>query len=425
MSPVADLAPARGWQLTLDGLFGGFGVLACLLLFVGVLKSLPGVARAPIDITPVLFGLTALHLAFALACRRYVLAPAVPVLFGLHAALALLAVLSAGVSQGREIFPDKLRDLVLVAPAMLTIGVAVAADPRAFRRFLLAAKVIGPLMGAFIAAAFSLGLVDVVIQFGGRGSVATQRVQYQITNLLLALAASSYAVAVLRTRGVLRLANVAMAMLVAIAALIPGGRAGFVGLVLATILAPCLVLWHRGQRARAAGVLLLLAGLGTMAVAVLLASSQLASGLRTVERFTQGGIGESSARLPLWRAAFALIAQNGPFGVGFGAYTPSAGWGTARGLYPHNVFIEALVELGLAGFVLYVGIWATAGLGWLAAGRRAGAEQWAASAALGLIMLIMISVSTNLGNPLPWFALGVLAGSGVGSASRWPPAPVP
>ena len=52
-------------MVTLETLFGGFGVFACMLIFTGVLKSLPGVATAPIDITPVLLGLTLLHLAFA------------------------------------------------------------------------------------------------------------------------------------------------------------------------------------------------------------------------------------------------------------------------------------------------------------------------------------------------------------------------
>lgn len=419
---AARTAPAatEGRLLTLDGLFGGFGIFACLLLFVGVLKSLPGVARAPVDITPVLFAITLVHLAFAFASRKFLLPAAVAVLFALQGGLALLAILSSGASQGREIFPDKLRDVVLVAPVMMAIGVAVAADARAFRRFLLAAKIFGPAMAAFIVAAFSLGLVDVVIQFGGHGNVATQRVQYQLTNLLIALAASSYAAAAMRSGGVLRLCNAGMAVLMAFAALIPGGRSGFIGLCLATLLAPCLVLWHRGQRRRAFAVAAVLVGLGTVVIAALFASAELAGGLRTVERFTQGGIGESSARLPLWRAAFALIEGNGPLGVGFGAYTPSAGWGTARDLYPHNLFIEALVELGLPGLLLYAGIWASAWVGWLAARRRAGTEQWATSAAIGVIFLILVSVSTDLGNPLPWFALGLLAASGAASVSRWP-----
>jgi O-antigen ligase len=404
---------------TLDHLFAGFGAFACLLIFTGVLKSLPGIGRLPVDITPVLLALTLLHLAFALVARRYTLPAAVPAIFALHAGLALLAIVSAGQSQGRGILGDKLRDVVLVAPVMMAIGVAVAADARAFRAFLGTAKVLGPLMGAFIAGAFALGLVNVVIQFGGRGSVATQRVQYQLANLLIALAASAYAIAAVRTRGPWRLANLGMTGLLAFAALIPGGRSGLIGLGLAAVTGPCLLLWHAGRRRAAATLALALAGSGALGVAFLFASAELASGLRTVERFTQGGIGESSARLPLWRAAFRLIEDNGFWGVGFGAYTPSAGWGVNRDLFPHNLFIEAMVELGLPGLLLFVSIWAAAGLGWLAAMHRAEGEQWAASACFGLIILILISVSTDLGNPLMWFCLGLLAGCGGESSSRW------
>jgi O-antigen ligase len=426
MATPGTRAGAASGQVTLETLFAGFGVFACLLIFTGVLKSLPGVATAPIDITPLLLGIVLLHLAFALASRRYILPPSVPALFALHAALAGLAILSAGTSAGRDIFHDKLRDVVLVAPVMMAIGVAVAADHRTFRRFLLAAKVLGPAMGAFIALAFALGLVNVVVQFGGRGSVQTQRVQYQLANLAIALAASGFAIAVMRTRGLPRLFNLGMTALLAFAALIPGGRSGFIGLCLTVVATPCLYLWQRGRRALAVGLALGLAAGLTMGITLLFASTQLATGLRTVERFTQGAGGDGGGRIALWQAAFALIGGNGFLGVGFGGYSSAAGWGVTREYYPHNLFIEAMVELGVPGFLLFLGIWMAAGLGWLSAGRRLardeeGAEQWAATAGFGLIMLIYISVSTDLGNPLMWFALGLLAGCGGASVSRWQP----
>jgi O-antigen ligase len=407
-------------RLTTDSLFAGFGAFALLLLFVGVLKSFPLVRNAPVDITPLLFAIVALHLAWALVSRAYVFPTAVPALFALHALFALLCVISAGSSPGREIIDAKLRDVVLVAPAMMAIGVAVAADRTAFRRFVLAAQVLAPIVGGLIAAAFALGLVNVVVQFGGRGNLQTARVQYQLANLLIALAASAYAVAALRTQGWRRWAATAITLVLAFAALIPGGRSGFIGLCLAVVTGPFLVLWHEGRR-RAAALLAgaMLAG-SLLIVTVLFAQSQLATGLRTLERFTQGGIGESSARLPLWRAAFDLIGGNGFFGVGFGGYTPSAGWGVNRDLFPHNLFIEALVELGPLGLLLFVAIVLCAVLGWAFAMRRAPAPQWAVSACFGVIMLVLISVSTDLGNPLLWFALGLLAGTGAEAVPRWP-----
>jgi O-antigen ligase len=429
MPAPSDPARKAPPEITIETLFGGFGVFACMLIFTGVLKSLPGVANAPIDITPVLLGINLLHLAFALASRCFALPATVPVLFLLHATFATLAIISAATSPGRDIFPDKLRDVVLVAPVMMAIGVAVAADPRAFRRFLLAAKVIGPAMGGFIAAAFALGLVNVVVQFGGRGNLQTQRVQYQLANLLIALAACAYSIDALRTRGLRRLASAGMTALMAFAALIPGGRSGFIGLCLTVVVTPCLYLWHRGRRGLALALAATLAVLVGLGIGLLLASAQFSSGLRTVERFTQGtGGGDGGGRLALWQAAFALVGGNSWMGVGFGGYTPAAGWGVTREYYPHNLFIESLVELGLPGFSLFLAIWLTAGLGWLLARRhlgndKAGAEQWAATAGFGLIMLIYISVSTDLGNPLMWFALGLVAGCGGASSSRWAPPP--
>jgi O-antigen ligase len=410
---------AASARITADTLFAGFGAFALLLLFVGVLKSFPLLRNSPIDITPVLFGLVALHLAWALVSRRYTLPVAVPLLFTLHAVFALYCVVSAGVSQGREIIDSKLRDVVLVAPAMLLIGAAVAADRNAFRRFALASKVLAPVVGGLIAAAFAFGLVNVIVQFGGRGNLQTARVQYQLANLLLALGASAYAMAAVQARGWRQLATMGTVLVLAYAALIPGGRSGLIGLCAAVVAGPCLLLWHQARR-RAAFLLAGGMALGVLALALLLfAQSQLASGLRTVERFTQGGIGESSARLPLWRAAFALIEGNGFFGLGFGGYTPAAGWGVNRDLFPHNLFIEALVELGPPGLLLFVAILLTAAFGWARAMRTAPGPQWATSACLGLIMLVLISVSTDLGNPLLWFTLGLLGATGAESSPRW------
>lgn len=413
-------------MVTTETLFAGFGVFACMLVFTGVLKSLPGVASAPVDITPLLLGITLLHLVHALVARRITLPPAVPVIFMLQAGLSGLAVISAGASPGREILTDKLRDVVLVAPVMLAIGVAVSADATTFRRFLVAAKVLGPAMAAFIAAAFALGLVNVIVQFGGRANVQTHRVQYQLANMLIALAASAYLLAVLRTRGIRRGANLLMTGLLAFASLIPGGRAGFLALCVTLVAAPCLYLWARGRRALAIALGLSLAALVGLGIMLLFASAQFIAGLRTVERLTQANVGESSSRLPFWRAAFALVGGNGFFGLGFGGYTPAAGWGLTREYYPHNLFIEVTVELGLPGLLLFLAIWLAAGLNWLIARARVasgsgGAEQWAATASFGLIMLIYISVSMDLGNPLMWFAVGLLAGCGGASVSRWPP----
>jgi O-antigen ligase len=91
-----------------------------------------------------------------------------------------------------------------------------------------------------------------------------------------------------------------------------------------------------------------------------------------------------------------------------------------RDLFPHNLFIEALVELGPPGLLLFVAILLTAAFGWARAMRTAPGPQWATSACLGLIMLVLISVSTDLGNPLLWFTLGLLGAIGAESSPRWP-----
>ena len=163
-------------------------------------------------------------------------------------------------------------------------------------------------------------------------------------------------------------------------------------------------------------------GLGATAVAgllLLLSDPTLATGLRTLERLTGGGdLGESSARLPLWRSALDWAGEATPFGLGTGAFTIAAGFGERRGLYPHNHALESLVEGGLPGLLFWLLAFGGGGVASLAMGSRAAPGRAARVAALTLPMALTVMVSTDLGNRMAWFALGLALGLGVTAKER-------
>ena len=205
----------------------------------------------------------------------------------------------------------------------------------------------------------------------------------------------------------------------AAAALVPGGRAALLGLGLAVAGAPALRLWLEGRRgaallwfgaAGAAG----LGGLGLLAFG----APGLSDGLRTVERVFGDPATATPARLVIWGEALRWAGQAAPFGLGTGGFTVAAGFGDARALHPHNHALEALAEGGLPGLALW--LLAFGGGAALAAARagRVEAGRAARIAALTLPVALSVIVSTDLGNRMAWFALGLLLSLGVEARRR-------
>ncbi len=397
------------------------GILAAILHFAGALKSTPLGAALPFDLTAVAaIGLLA-ALVLLVAGHDW----RVDALLGLPlaacGALWLWMVLAGAWSPSRSILAVKLPDVVLVGPAMLAAGIAVVAQPRALARCADATLVIG----MFVAAAIAWGLAtDRVVLGGLPGSSPDQvRVQYQIAGLAIASAAALAAIRAAEARGIMAGGGwLGVTALLAAAALMPGGRAAFAALALALSVAPAIVLWRSGLR----GLALLWPGAvlvgAAAAIAVVQSDPSLAAGLRTLERLSEGEVAQSSGRLPLWRAATEQGGAALPWGLGTGGFTIAAGHGERRGLYPHNHLLEALAEGGLPGLLLWLLAFGGGGAAALVLGARTGAGRAARVAALALPMALSIMVSTDLGNRMAWFALGLTLGLGVAAAPRHVPA---
>lgn len=391
-------------QLRLDpaALAALAGAAAAALHFAGALKSAPLLAASPVDLTLLAALLLAPPLLLLAATRRIRLSPALALPLAAAAALWLWLVLAAAWSPSRLVAAEKLADLLLMGPPLLAVGVLVGADTAA-RRLLLAATL---LAGAVVGASVAAGIAAGEVRLGGAAQADAVRVQYQLVGLLLASAAGLAAVLAALTRGGQRLLYLAAALAFALGGLLPGGRTGAVALALVLFAAPAAALWAAG-RPRSAAALLATGALALGAgIALLLAWPQLAEGLRTLERWLENGL-DASARPALWTAALALAGEAMPWGLGTGGFPLVAGFGERRGLYPHNHALEALAEAGLPGLLL----WLVAFGGGLAlllrrlphlAPLRAGLLV-----ALVLPMALTVLVSTDIGNRMAWFALGL------------------
>ena len=396
----------------MSGLAAAAGALAAVLHFAGALKSAPLLARLPFDLTAAAaLGLLAVLPPFV-AARGWRADRALALPLAACGLLWLWLVLAGAWSPSAGILRAKLLDAVLLGPAMLAAGLVVAGDARSLRA--LADAALG--IGVLVAGAIAWGIVTERVVLGGAPGANPDlvRVQYQIAGLAIAsaaaLAAARAAEAPSRPR---RAAWLGLVALLGAAALMPGGRAALAALVLALAVAPGIALWRGGRR----GVALLwpvaVLGGAAGALALILSDPGLAAGLRTVERLADGDMAQSSGRLGLWRAALEHGAAALPFGLGTGGFSIAAGFGERRGMYPHNHALEALAEGGLPGALLW--LLAFGGGGAAALWLGAGAAGWRAAriAALVLPMALSVMVSTDLGNRMAWFALGLALGLGL------------
>jgi O-antigen ligase len=402
-------------RLRLDpaALAGLSGAAAAALHFAGALKSAPVLAAVPADLTVLAALLAAPLLLLLAATRRWALAPALALPLAAAALLWLWLVLAALWSPSRGVAAEKLRDLLLLAPPLLLAGLLVGAEDAA-RRALAGATL---LAGVAVSASVALGLAGGEVQLGGDPRPGVVRVQYQLVGLLVASAAALAAVLALEARGAWRLAWIGLAALLAAAALLPGGRAGLAGLAAALLGAPAAWLWAAGRRG--AAVLLCVAGMCTAAgaLALLLADPALAEGLRTLERLLGNGL-DASARPALWAAALALAGEAMPWGLGTGGFTVAAGFGEWRGLHPHNHPIEALAEGGLPGLMLWLLAFGGGVVVLVSHLSRLPPGRAARLVALTLPMAVAALVSTDLGNRMVWFVLGLALSAALTAEER-------
>lgn len=384
------------------------GMAAATMHFAGALKSTPALAALPFDVTLLAaLGLLAL-LPALLAGQRWMLAPGLGLPLAACGGLWAWWVLAAAWSPWSEGVADRLPEIVVVGPVMLAAGLVVGGEPSARRVFCHAVIAVGVFVGVSVA----WGIASDAVVLGGQvGADPTRvRVQYQVAGLVIASAAGLAALRATATTGWRQLAWLGVLAALAVAVLLPGGRAAFLALGLTVALAPA-ARWALHGRVGPAMLWLAAAPLvATLGLGLLLLDPERAGGLATLERLTRDTGGVDSARDILWSEAWRW---GGFLGLGPGGYPVAAGLGQNRGLHPHNHAIEALVEGGAVGLLLWLAAFGGAAVFGLSRLGRVEPDRAAAILALTLPMMLTAMVSTDLGNRMVWFALGLGLSLGV------------
>ncbi len=379
------------------------GVAAAILQLAGALKTAPPLAGLPFDLTLLAFALLLPLLALLAVTREWEVAPAVALPLAAAALLILWLVIAGAWTGSRLVAADKLSDVVLAAPVMLAAGLLVGAEPSARRALVTSTLLIGVAVAAIVGWGLAFG-------WAPRDALDPQalKLQYQLAGLAMAMAAGLAAMRAIATRGLARIGWLLLVGLLATAALIPGGRTALIALGLGVALAPALRLRGGAALAWLAGVALL----GAAGGLYLLLRPEEAEGLRTLERLTEetGGL---ETRLGLWSAALDWAGRAAPLGLGTGGFSIAAGHGERRGLYPHNHGLEALAEAGLPGLLLWLAAFGGAVAVALRLRPALAPARVAAIAAMVAPVALSVLASTDLGNRMAWFALGLLLSLGL------------
>lgn len=397
------------------------GVAGAVLHFAGALKAVEPLARLPMDLTLLALAATLAGMVLLLAARELVLSPWIgPPLLGCGA-LWLWWVLAAAWSPWPAEAAARLRDILLLGPVMLAAGLVLGAEARARAGFMAATLGIGLLAGLAVAEGLWRGSLVLGGEVG-RDPVRL-RVAYQIVGLAIACAGGLAALRLAQAAGWARLGWGGVLLLLGGLVLLPGGRAAF-GALLAAVAAGPALLFLLQRRGGAAVLWLLAAGAaGGVGLAALWALPALSDHLATLERLLRPGPALDEARQQLWAEAWRL---GGWAGLGPGGFPPAIGVGLDRGMHPHNHALEALVEGGAVGLLLWGATFlgATA-VAWHLA-RRVAPLRAAQVFVVCLPVALSAMVSTDLGNRMMWFALGLALSLGVEARARHPlPRPVP
>jgi O-antigen ligase len=244
------------------------------------------------------------------------------------------------------------------------------------------------------------------------------RVQYQLAGLAIACAAGLAALRVAEARSSRRLVWLAVTAGRAAAVLVPGGRRALLAAGAGVAGAPALFWLLRGRPVAALGWGAAMLAAGLLGLGLLLASPRAALGLRTLERVFGEASTDTPARLVLWDQALRWGGRAAPLGLGSGGFPAAAGFGERRGMYPHNHALEALAEGGLPGLGLWLAAFGGGVLLALRMAPRVAPGRAARVAALTLPVALTVMVSTDLGNRMAWFALGLLLSLAVEAAPR-------
>ncbi len=331
------------------GLLFSFEFIFVVFLFAGVYKKNPKMAWVPVDLTVASFGLSVIIGIFLLFKNGWGVNKKILRLLAMFSLFFSWALLSLAWSKSWNYGSPKAVHLaVLGFWSIFGCAVIIGQDKDRLQRFCASLVVL------------SLWLaIEVVIHIADGTLLKEWDFASNYLGLGRLLGLSVLVLVGLLLWGHLRLFNailvgLLMVFLVSIL-MIAGGRGPFLATLVALIIpAVCDVRFSVKSILVRKNLLIFSGLLGVVLVWFITIGNQF-FGYTTIDRLwvlVEGG-GGSSAHYRVWffSKAYEFWMEAPVFGHGIGEFGSLLGWGDIR-VYPHNLFLEIMVELGLVGLAL-------------------------------------------------------------------------
>lgn len=381
-----------------------YGASCAAFHFSGAIKSIPGITNLPFDASSIFFGMSVTIYIFQASSSKVFLSLFGGVHLFLQSLLNLFLLFSAVKSNSSQILYEKLFHVTVIGFAMTILSLSVSSSEKAFKSFTSTCFFVGMLCSFIIPA-------TLVFDFSVRGGpVETEfsRVQYQLVGILFASASVIAATSLIESWPLHRLQKLFSLSLLVVGSAILGGRASFFSLICSTLIAASLMyVKSTKQRPRSPLITLVLFLIGSYLfsfVLFLLGATELIVYLRLLKHLNL----DQDIRVMLWGMA---VSKASVFGLGTASFAPTMGLGDLRRWYPHNLMLEALVELGVPGFMVFCMLLVTAISSLCICRHSISDNELSILAGFACICGAQIFTSTDLGNRMAWFWLGLLTGA--------------
>ncbi len=339
-----------------------FEVLFLLYFWAGRYKAIPFFTSFPIDVT-VLFFLASLGAGIVVAYKEVDVFKTIQdqgmVVYVLFLIWILLTYLWS--SQTSENFQKTIYTFTLINWSFLGTYLIISASPERARRFVIAIMVFSFSMIVYWFYVKFIWGID--IGLSSSQLVGPNYLGYGENALCLVL--GFFALALKSKKIVKALLHIFTMIFIIVTMLIIGGKGPFMLSIFVPMVITIIIVFRNGTNSALAKTFQLILGVTLIAmVGVLIVLSlgyefveTIRSELRTLDRlistFGQGDFGNSAtSRFDAQRIAIERWFEAPFFGWGIGEYSVLDGFLH----YPHNLALEILMELGLVGFLLFVGL---------------------------------------------------------------------
>lgn len=340
------------WFANAASFIFSFEVIFCLFLFAGRYKADPRFAWMPVDITALFFGLSVFAGIYLILIHRVRLKRSALSIACVALGFIVWMIFSLAWTPG-EVYANQKAFYVatLTFWSLLAAAFIIASDIHRIKRFFLAI--------VLFAVWIMIESFFVYLRIGGVGFITALGGNYLGIGYTCGMGGLIILIyALFESKNVYKLLLMTLFSFFFCIMLVAGGRGPLLMMVIAALI-PVVFAFRFSitKLIKVKRYIFPLLGIIVLAIGLIgysfIVNHVAMTTLSRILVLFEPGMGTSGgARMSMWLGSVPLWMDNPLFGSGIGGYPIIMGYGDFRS-YPHNIFLEIMVELGSVGLFLF------------------------------------------------------------------------